>query len=571
MRRRRLLARFFAYMRMYVSAWGSLLFVGGLLLAGCDQPPAPAAAPVTHQPVTVHSRSLRASAQPCVDRFDAHDLDHVTTTADGTVRMFEANGAGVAIGDLDNDGDLDFVLGNYAGANTIFWNEGGLRFHKQTMAIGKTRAVTLVDVDADGWQDMVVTRVSGAINYWRNQGRGIERGERFQQEFLPGFAYPAYVLDWADLDADGDLDAVTASYDAGLLTTRGNAFLQDGGGGVYYYENRGGTFMATALASEAQALAIALLDVDGDGRLDITVGNDFAVPDQIWLRRAGGWVADHPFSTTSHSTMSFDLGDVENDGQLELFSTDMKPYSRDPKVLAAWAPVMRDMWHPQADDDPQTMENVLQDRSQGGRFRNRAYERRIDATGWSWSGEFGDLDSDGFLDLYVVNGFIEHDIFSYLPDHELVEENQVLRNDGSGHFTPRPDWALNGTHSGRGMAMADLDGDGDLDVVVNNLRGPAQLFENRLCGGDDLLVDLRWPGSDNLRAIGATVYLETSMGRLRRDVLVTRGYLSAAPAQLHFGFPPDATLHRLVVHWPDKMVSVWAQPAHNALLTIQRK
>ncbi len=450
------------------------------------------------------------------------------------------------------------------GLNSIFWNEGTLRFRKEEMPVGGTRAVALVDVDADGWLDIVLTRTSGAVNFWRNRGDGT-----FAQEFLRGFARPAYVIDWRDMDGDGDLDAVTASYDAAMLTDLGNTFLLDGGGGVYYHENRDGTFGTTTLAGNAQALAIALWDADGDGRPDIQIGNDFAQRDDLWLQTDDGWLPAAPFDETSYSTMSYDLGDVANDGRLALFATDMKPYSRDPRVLASWAPLVRDLWFSPEEDDPQRQENALLVPDGRGTFRNRAYVQRADATGWSWSGVFGDLDSDGWLDLYVVNGFIEREIFGYLPNHELVEENQVLRNTGRGDFT-RPDWGLNSTRSGRGMVLADLDGDGDLDSVVNNLRGAAQLFENQLCGGDDLLVDLHWPGSANPNAVGATVYLESSAGRLRRDVAVTRGYLSSNAGPLHFGIPADTALNQLEIHWPDGAVSVVEGLAQNRVTRISR-
>jgi enediyne biosynthesis protein E4 len=534
------------------------------VLAGCAPPQDTPQQTQPLQPASLHTALLAESSGSCLDSFITHDLDHITTTADGNVRMFEANGAGVGIGDLNGNGWPDLVLGNYHGPNTILWNEGNLQFRKEEMPIGQTRAVAVVDVDGDGWLDLVLTRTSGAVNYWRNQGEG-----RFEQEFLPGFSRPAYAIDWADINGNGHLDAVTASYDAALLTDLGTTFLLDGGGGVYYYENRNGIFVPTALDSEAQALAIALWDVDGDGRLDIMVGNDFAMQDQLWLQRDEGWLPALPFDEISYSTMSYDLGDVENSGQLALFATDMKPYDTDPRVLVAWAPVVRDFWFSPQEDDPQRQENALLLPDGKGGFRNQAYTRRADATGWSWSGVFGDLNADGWLDLYVVNGFIEYEVFGHLPNHELVEENQVLRNDGRGHFQRMPGWGLNSTRSGRGMAMADLDGDGDLDIVVNNLRGEAQLFENRLCGGDHLLVELSWPESGNTRAIGATIYLDTSMGRLRRDVRVTRGYLSSAAVPLHFGLPTGTEIHRLDVHWPDGTVSFVEGVVANSLVRVK--
>ncbi len=132
-----------------------------------------------------------------------------------------------------------------------------------------------------------------------------------------------------------------------------------------------------------------------------------------------------------------------------------------------------------------------------------------------------------------------------------MEPNQAFRNAGGGAFLPAPEWGLGSLASGRGLSLADLDNDGDLDAVVNNLGSPAQLFENRVCGGAGLEVDLRWPASANTRAIGARLVLRTSAGLLTRDVLVSSGYLSSDPARVHFGFPAGTAVHGLEVRWPD--------------------
>ncbi len=253
--------------------------------------------------------------------------------------------------------------------------------------------------------------------------------------------------------------------------------------------------------------------------------------------------------------MSFDAGDVDNNGELDLFATDMKPPDQSVETLSAWLPVVQERWSNHANDDPQRMENTLQLQAEPGRFDYGGYTRRIDATGWSWSGKFGDLDNDGFLDLYIVNGMIEESVFAHLPDHELVEANKVFRNDGQGAFLPMDSWGLGSIRSGRGMVMADLDGDGDLDIVVNNLRSPAQLFENRLCGGAGIEVDLRQPGTGNSHAIGAAVTLHTDRGEQLRAVRVASGYLSGDSSRLHFGVAEGAAITGLSIRWPDGAVS----------------
>lgn len=510
------------------------------------------AAAQTPPPVVTIMRTPLIRPAPCTGAFIAHDLPHTTTTADGVIRMYQANGAGMAVADLDGDGDLDLVLGAEAGENSLLWNDGALRFRKTTLGQGPTRMVSAVDVDADGRIDLVLTTNTGAVQYWRNMGDGD-----FQRRVLPGVAQPAYVIAWADLDRDGDPDLVTGAYDAGFLTDRGSEYLVGPGSGVFVYENRGDSFaVAAQLADEAQALALAVTDLNGDGLDDLLVGNDFDVPDYVFLQTGSGlgpdgWRAAEPFAVTTHSTMSLDLADVNNDGRMDIFAGDMKPVNRDTATLAAWIPLMQAGYERRRYRDLQRNENVLQRADGTGDYANLAYRLGLDATGWTWSAKFGDLDNDGLLDLYAVNGMIEAEIFAGLPNHELVEANQVRRNLGN-RFAPGPEeWGLGSTRSGRSMVMADLDQDGDLDIVVNNLRAPAQLFENRVCGGDGLLVDLAWPGSANPAALGAQVRLETDAGAQLRLVIAQSGYLSSGPTQLHFGPAAGATPRTLVITWPD--------------------
>jgi hypothetical protein len=216
------------------------------------------------------------------------------------------------------------------------------------------------------------------------------------------------------------------------------------------------------------------------------------------------------------------------------------------------------------------MANNLQISTGKGSWRNEAAWRGVDATGWSWGGKFGDLDTDGFLDLYVVNGMIAQNLFQYLPDGELVEENRAFRNRGDGSFLPAPEWGLASKASGRGMLMADLDGDGDLDIVVNNLRSQAQLFENRMCAGAALEVDVAWRASANTHAIGAQLELHTSAGVLRRDIRSASGYLTGDAARVHFGFPRGTALQKLIVRFPDGAAAEVGSLAEQTLLQVVR-
>jgi hypothetical protein len=545
------------------------LLVLALLLAGCGGAASGASnpAPAAELPVQVATHAL-AQPLPCTGAFVAHSLDYSTTSATN-VAVYEANGAGLAIGDLDGDGRLDIVMSNLAGPNAILWNQGDFQFRREDLSFGDSRAAAIVDVDADGKPDIVFTRRFAKPTLLHNTGQA--GAERFAVGPLPGVNNPFYSMTWGDLDGDGTLALIAGSYDTELLKQAGPIFQQQGGGvGVFIYRRQGDAFEGQRLTDAADALAIALPDLDGDGRADIVVGNDFNRPDYAWVQPNGSWQPATPFAYTSENTMSLDVGDIDNNGRAEIFATDMKPANKDLATMARWLPMMKLMTKPLTSLDPQHVENTLQVNDGNGHWSNQGYERLIDSSGWSWSGKFGDLDNDGFLDIYVVNGMIAAGLFDYLPNHELVEPNMAYQNDGRGSFTLASQWGLGALASGRGMSMADLNGDGKLDIVVNNLQSPAQLFENRLCGGTGLEVDLFWPASQNTRAIGAQLALHTSAGTYYRDVRAASGYLSGDPPQIHFGLPQNAIVQRLEIRWPDGKLSNIATPAAQTSIVVTR-
>ena len=535
----------------------------------------------------VTSTPLAADPRACTGRFEVQPLPHYTRGPDEFVGFFESNGAGVALADLDRDGRIDVVLAGLHGATSLLWNEGGLFFRRGDLPAELTRAVNAVDVDGDGAIDLVFTHSGGLPSWWRSTAG--EAGDGGEDGARPTFVrmeddrfrawFPAYSIAWADLDADGDLDLVGASYDA-ELGAQGDGMVV--GGGVFFYRNDGtGLLTFERLGRRAHALALLLSDLDGDGRRDVLVGNDFSPPDLVYLNTPGGWSEAAPFSRTPVNTMSFAEGDLDNDGRTELLATDMKPYHRDADTDAEWGPLWAESAHLQPNDGVQITANVLHARpaggpgapgAPGGAFADAAEAAGVDATGWSWSAQFGDLDNDGYLDLYVVNGMIAAEVFSHLPGDELVEENQALRNAGDGSFRPAPEWGLNATQSGRGMSLGDLDNDGDLDVVINNLAAPALLFENRLCGGAALEVELWHEGTANGRAVGAVLRLPTPAGPLLREMRASSGYLSSDPARVHFGLGAAgaADLGPLEVTWPDGAVSRVTVPEVNVLLRVTR-
>lgn len=511
----------------------------------------------------------------CTNNFATHNLDFSTGNHMRTIAMYASNGAGVAVNDLNGDGLLDLVFASTDGQSAIMWNRGQLNFEREPLPDINTRAVNTVDVDGDGLLDIVFThRAStsgGGVSYWRNLGNA-----HFEQGQLPGVNALAYAMGWADLNGDNTLDLVTGSYNAEFKKEGVEEAEYVDRSGVFVYEQRSNRFEPRRLITESQALSIGLLDLNQDHKPDIWVANDFALQDNLWVRNDVTWTATRPLPQTSHSTMSIDWADLDNVGKQALFTTDMNPYDTTPQNMAAWLPMLAATDEKRQPDDRQIMANVLLTRDAQGRWQNEAAQRGIDASGWSWASRFGDLDQDGKLDLYIVNGMIAKDLFGHLHNDELVEANRAYRNTGDGMFALAPEWGLASTYSGRGMVMADLDNDGDLDIVVNNMRGVAQLFENKLCGGGSLQVALDWRGVGNTHAIGAQLELATNRGVYRRDIRASGGYLSGDAARAHFGFPRDATLMRLQVTWPDGRVSQiestellqLLQP--NALLQIQR-
>ena len=494
--------------------------------------------------------------------FVAHDLDHTSLGRTNPIKGFDGNGSGVALGDLNDDGLIDIVLATQVGDASIFWNKGELRFERQALPAQSTKAVAIVDVDGDGRLDIAFTHNVLYPSYWRNQNG------KFVETRLSGVRYPAFSFLWDDLYGKGQLDLVTASYDPILEAENRDGFLFGDGAGVLVHSPNADGYSEQRLFKKSFGLSLAAFDTNNDGRRDIIVGNDFDLPDMAWQQSPEGqWTKAQPFVRFSKHTMSFSVADINNDGSPELFSTDMKPDFRDIKTLAQWIPLMERTYKKARYKAPQKTENYMQMR-RGQGFQNMAYELGLDATGWSWSAKFGDLDNDGFEDLYVVNGMTDIEQFPYLANGELIEENQAFRNRQGRHFDRVPSWNLGSTRSARGMSMADLDNDGDLEIVVNNIGSKAQLFENQLCGNPAIQVELRWLGTKNTRGIGSQIILHSGDTQQWRQVTSVSGFISGDAPRVHFSTAQPQT--QVEVIWPDGKRSITEAKAGSRLILTRK-
>jgi enediyne biosynthesis protein E4 len=516
--------------------------------------------------VAAEVRVTQLAPGTCSGAFVGRDLDHLTATANDVMAVVDGTGSGVAVGDLDGDGWEEIVLANLSGDVSILWNHRALSFERTSLTTGRYRQVLIVDVDADGRNDILLTTGVGPPSVYLSHavtGDGHPDFSRSQLEGVHSFTYSVGV---GDLHGTGSLDIVTGAYNAELTLRRDPKLLLgvDIGVNVQRPAAEGG-YRTEELSPTSQSLVTNVFDLNGDGHDDVLIGNDLSSPDMTWLGGNGQLTPATPFETTSLSTMSIDVADYDNDGRMDLYATDMKPMPDE--STATWEPIFEQI-RAASIDQVQRPHNVLQHATTAG-YEEVAKTAGVDATGWSWSGLFGDLDNDGWSDLFVVNGMEGSDLLRNTPDRRLVEANQAFRNSGDGRFAAAPQWHLGETYGGRGMMMADLDHDGDLDIVVNNLNAPARLLENQICGGSSVEVALSWPTSRNTAALGATVRARHAAIVRTRELVAGRGYLSGAPAVVHIGIGSEAE-SSVEVTWPDGLTSTVAHVAAGSRLLLTR-
>jgi hypothetical protein len=539
-----------------------------------------------------------------------------------------AQGAGVALGDVDADGLVDIFLARTEGGSSLYRNRGGWRFEDVTERSGVgardrfASGAAFADIEGDGDLDLVLLATMGPNAIFLNDGSG-RFGER-RDSGLDSTGKGGTTVTMADVDGDGDLDLYVANYKpyspVDSITPEQRAFRQlvrqvapgqfevvpefardfklvmrpDMGGLNLsmraepddFYLNEGGRFTRVPMTSQrfrdakgrqvAEAESFTLdakfADLNGDGAPDLYVANDFEDPDQLWFNdgrgnfRLADWTAQRQ---TSNSSMGVDVGDVNADGRPDVFVVDM--LSNDPRRLKTQMPT-----HAALAKRPSDLEMQLQ-QQRNTLFLNRGDETfgevamyaGLQASGWSWSTMFLDVDLDGWLDVLVTNGHLwdlmDADVQERLQKRppetrwrrerwefpRLALRNVAFRNRGDLTFEDASEaWGF-GTEEdiSHAIAAGDLDADGDLDVVVNRLGAPALLLRN---DATSPRVAVRLVGrAPNTRGVGAKIRLiARSLPIQEREVSVGGLYLSHSDYQTAFAIS-DTDSGTLVVDWRD--------------------
>lgn len=524
-------------------------------------------------------------------------------------------GGGVSSGDINNDGLDDlFFTGNMV-SNKIYLNKGDLTFEDISVSSGVEgdsrwyTGTSMADVNGDGLLD-IYCLVSGQSGNTKNQ-LFINQGDN---TFLEKAA--SYGLDDAgnsvdatffDYDLDGDLDVYVAnypitpfqynSYNYKMRMDRVTDSESD-----HLYRNDGGTFTKVTeqanLKNYSLSLSVTASDLNGDGLTDLYVSNDFGSPDCLYLNQGDGTFKNEIKQATQHTSfygMGVDIADFNNDGYLDILQMDMDASSnrRSKANMASMNPeIFKNM--EAVGFQYQFMQNTLQLNSgitKNGvpKFSDISRMAGLSSTDWSWAPLFADFDNDGLKDVFVSNGtrreINNKDYFANLKgekknkDSLLVKslripsekiDNYIFRNKGNLTFEKANDyWGISHEGFSNGAVYADLDNDGDLEVVTNNIDEEPVIFENTSSDQGNFLT-VRFKGKkDNQLGLGSKVKVSTGGNSQYQELTLSRGFQSSVSPKLHFGLGKQTTVDTLVVTWPDGKEQVLYDIAANKGLTVR--
>jgi hypothetical protein len=508
-------------------------------------------------------------------------------------------GAAVAVADVDADGRPDLYVTNSreGSLNKLYRNLGGNEFEEVAARLGVadvnqagdgvSMGAVFGDYDNDGFEDLLLYRW-GRQDLFRNDGgRGFVRVTTAN---LPGWANINSAL-WFDFDRDGRLDLFLGGYYPEhvnlwkLSSTRmmPESFeYADNGGRKYLYRNLGGgefeeVSERAGLSSARWTLAAVAADLRGTGYPDLFIANDYGVS-ELFINEGGGFREagrETGVGYAPKSGMNASVGDVLNQGRFGIYVSNI---SEEGILLQG-----NNLWIPSGQRRGLPI------------YENMARAMGVDLGGWSFGAQFGDLNNDGFLDLYLVNGFVSaakdesywYDYSKVAGGHEVViadaanwpamgrrslagyQAKRVWLNDGAGRFNDvAQPVGVTDRYDGRAVAFADFEGRGMLDVVVANQKGPLLLYRNDVAPGRQWIAfDLEGgcrpgakAGCSNRSAIGAQVEVFWNGRRQVQEVSGGSGFCSQNQRRLHFGLGADATVERVVVRWPSGRTAELTRP-----------
>lgn len=507
------------------------------------------------------------------------------TAAAGNVDGGAAWGSGATFADVDGDGDLDLYVCNIESKNLLYENQGNGTFVENGKQFGldlvaASTMAAFADYDRDGTLDLYLLT-----------NRALHAGWTDTPEVLHGFQPPSDIAtqpvdlvptqrQWQqlrELAARGKLTNGALSKDLRKHFFAFRGHIYTAGQPDRLLRNVAGKFVdvttSAGIADRGMGLSATWCDYDDDGYPDLYVANDLETPDVLYHNERNGTFRDVTKDAVPHTAyygMGSDAADVDGDGYFDFLVADMSMTThKKAKVL------MGDMQEERPvlmhSEPPQVMRNALLLNNGMGKFQEAAKLAGVASTDWTWSVLFGDLDHDTRVDLFATNGIAR---FDTNPDLKLrvaelwrkgrqqaaialiqnvaaaPEKNVALRNTKDLVFeNVGKDWGLDLEAVSHGAALADFDGDGDLDVLVHNFESPAALFENQTTAGNSIIVRLKGQRSERF-GVGTRVVAQLPSGqRIVRELVLSRGYLSGQAPELHFGLGDAETVH-LSVYWP---------------------
>lgn len=524
------------------------------------------------------------------------------------------NGGGVAIGDINNDGLSDVFFTANMGANKLYLNKGNFSFEDISIKAGITEdqkwstGVVMVDVNSDGWLDIYV------CNAGNPNGAGLENELYINQKDLTfveesekyGLNDNGYTTHAAffDYDLDGDLDVYMLNNSFIPVNTlnysnKRNLRSEDWpvadflkGGGDKLYRNEGGRFhdvseQAGILGSLIGfGLGVVISDLNNDQLLDIYVCNDFFERDYLYINMGDGTFKEsleEQINHLSHSAMGADIADINNDGRKDIFVTDMLP--RDEfryKTNASFDNIDVRRFKEKQGFYNQFMHNTLQLNDGNGRFKEISNYSGIAASDWSWGALMFDGDNDGLQDILVCNGiyndvidldfidFFANDVIQKMALEGGKEEiqkiidkmpstplsNLMFRNMGDLKFQDvASKWGLDKATFSNGAAYGDLDNDGDLDLIINNVNQSALVYKNNGNGNHFIGFELVFEG-ENIKAIGSEIQIFRKGEIIIRELIPSRGFQSSVDYKMTIGLGNTAEYDSIRIVWPNKASSV---------------